>query len=350
MFFKTAAVLAALIAAAPSAFAHRNHDHSPKETIEVQLDEAGISSDSLRALMDEAHHSIELEENGGFLKQYADKFRFKKISLNAFRWYAQHRHQPEVANAAANIALMLLASHTIETVGGLSLATYAAAHDWGWIGKSVMMTIGVTVTVPGLDPLCLLLVGAYGKWPAKMNQLLSKPRIFIVKSFTKAQSLAGVQEGWLAANVAEWRKARFLSRLEKWPGVIQTESVDGHRVFHIENRLGERALSLEFHAHDDAALELESVTVSSSSRGFDRGDWVLNGALKIFGANIYDAVSDIAAAAGDAHALEHLGYVSGSAEIGAGVRHVRLKSDAFPFLKLSDRDLGCEAILLSRAG
>lgn len=346
MFFKTAAVLTALTMAQP-ALAHRNHGHSHKEIIEIPLDEAGISSDGLRALMDEAHHSIELEERGSFLNQYVDKFRFKKISLNAFRWYAQHRHQPEVANAAANIALMLLASHSLETVGGLSLAAYAAAHDWGWLGKTAMMTIGVTVTVPGLDPLCLLLVGAYGKWPAKMNQLLSKPRIFIVQSFTKAQNLAGVQEGWFSANVADWRKARFLSRLERWPGTVQTETVDGHRVFHIENRLGERTLSLEFHGHDDEALALESVTVSS--HGFDPGDWVLSGALKIFGANIYDAVLDIAATA-DAHALEHLGYVRSSAEIGTGVRRVRLNSDAFPFLKLSDRDFGCEALLVERAG
>lgn len=323
------------------AYAHKiggcRHDHqkgSSRFCAEEVVPEGEVSSQQLLRLMDEAHHAIETEgSSSSFFGAWGEKFSFKDIALNAYRWYSAHKQRPEVANASANIVVMLLTSHAMETVGGVGLASFGMGQH-SHLAQFVLTTIGVSVTVPGLDPLCIILVGAYSKWPKAMNRWLTIPRMFVIHGARAALGVAGIPEGYLPAAYADFAKQRFLEQMKKEGHSVVAESVSvDHAVFKIFGT-NESGIELEFAAEPKIGMSLVEIRMSGQPQ---ESPELVRG-LKLFGTNIRELVLDLINGRSQSAA-----YVESTSFSNLYDRSVKIMPGAFPFHSFSEGD--CESLL-----
>jgi hypothetical protein len=317
-----------------------------------EIPTTGLSDADYRELLEEAHEALEGEhhQHAGCCSdstvhthsepnrwsEFKDKFRFKKILINAYRWYWSHQDRPEVANASANIVAMLLASHFTEVVGGNVMVASSASSgfsswtDWG------LATFGVIIQAPGFDPLCLVLIGSYGKWPKTFDRWLTRPRIFAVKLLGASQAFVGIPEGYLAGVLSEYRDKMFQNRFK---GVAI-----GTSTFRILGGDGQRTVDLKMRPGFGGMLELESVEFGSQAQAMNR--IYLSETARAFGANIQALVLEIQDRLEDRKLLElsEQPYIAGLKQSEGDSLTVQVKAGAFPFL--SRAVLNCERQLL----
>lgn len=342
-----AIIVLALFISAPC-FAHRlghshgpgcGHDHQSQGRFCVEeVTEGEVSSRELVELLDDAHHALEgHEEQGSFFKRWREKFRFKPVLLGAYRWYLSRQGRPEIANASANIAAMLLTSHTIETIGGLSLASLGLSQE-SELSQVVLTTIGVSVTVPGLDPLCLILVGAYSKWPQQMNRWLTVPRLFVVHGAKAALNLAQVPEGVVAAYLALWGKDRFLRALHEEGGPLRLTKLSDEQIsIRIFGDDRDNHIDLDFVNHGQVGMSLEEVRLGPGIIYLTKPQ--LAQALDPLGINISEILKDLVFERKGSEA-----YIRDITEMPDGERRVLMLPGAFPFYSLQRED--CEGLLM----
>ncbi|MEZ4813888.1 MAG: hypothetical protein R3A80_01610 [Bdellovibrionota bacterium] len=124
--------------------------------------------------------------------EWIKKFNYKQILLRVLRWSEQKSADPKSKEHVANIAALLLTSHTIETIGGLVMINTGIASDHIW-AKTLGPTIGAAIMTPGLDPLCYILGITYFAMPSTMGKIVYVPRIFIMKSSAFLYKYLGVK-------------------------------------------------------------------------------------------------------------------------------------------------------------
>lgn len=330
------------------ASAHKHHGHHHHHDHEVDLEEIsadGLSAEQYRKLLDEAHHTLEDESATGFSQRWLEKFNFKKILMNAYRWRELHKNRPEVANAAANIVTMLVTSHTVETIGGLTMASAGVGNGFDDPISWLMTTVGVTITIPGLDPLCIVLVGAYGKWPKVMDRWLTYPRLFIVKGTQAAGTLVGLSGKKVAKMAAEKWKARFLQQLSAAGASVNLRMKSGQRAeFTVLGAHEGQSIVLEMKQEPNGAYALDSVHFSPEARAINRV--YLKSLLKPFGANIRSLLIEIGQrwSEGTLSELSHLPYIESVEQNGEGLE-IKVKPAAFPFHSLESKDFTCQELL-----
>jgi len=360
-----ALVLGLLLTGAHAAFAHgshsccgHGHDHKPEsiKIEEIPLD--GLDERQYRQMLDDAHHAI---ESGGLnsqepqgrirrkLRQWRNNFQFTRNFLNAYRWYSSHRGVPYAENAAANIAGMLVTSHALETVGGW---TMAAAGVGGGLDSPVewaMTTIGVSISVPGLDPLCIILVGTYKRWPARMDRALTLPRIFVVRTAKTALGVAGVPEGFLQAVWDEYLKRRFVDQFKASPNLTVRAIMDRDLEFYAYGPRDDQIISLKMQRRADGRQALRSISFSTGVPAMVRT--YTSDLLKPFGKNIREFAleMDKFIGAGKFEAMEKLPYVEKVDRLPWRYT-IFLKDNAFPFYELNEKELTCETLLKSAVG
>lgn len=324
-------ILICFISATGAAFAHGSSDDVTEVT--------GLSTQEYRELIEDAHEAFEGDAHhsgSNWVTEFKEKFKFKKMILNAYRWYWSHQDRPEVANAAGNIVAMLLASHFTEVVGGNMMVASGTAQglaswtDWG------LTAVGVVIQAPGFDPLCLILIGGYGKWPKAFDRVLTKPRIFITKLAGAGREYFGIPEGWLGHVMSRHFDQRFQARfrgVKLAPMAFRIQGADGLRTVDLKMRL---ALN--------GNLELESLEFGPGAKAMNRT--YLKQMVRPFGANIKALVMEI-----DSHLsndeVDHLTdqpYVESVERLSSGAHVITVKAGAFPFLSPAVAD--CEQHLL----
>lgn len=358
---KTILVLA-LFVSQPS-FAHiwgdccQESPEKPKgqvEFIATEVDaDGGLSGDTIQNLFKEAH---DLEHNGPkiywrylnwwnrgiyLISELAKKFdpeEIRNLILNKRRWFFAHRQDPEMANASANIVAMLLTSHAIETVGGLTAASLGSQAD-SEIVKGTISTLGIAITLPGLDPLCYLLGFAYLRFPKKMNQLLTWPRLFVLSARAAAMSVAGapVPIWYLNARADEFVRRQFIQSIKSKLGegrVEVHELSDQQAYFRVFDGRDEY-VDLEFQYDSVAGMSLRSLELSS--RQLNSEQLLKN--LSPFGGNIRHLVNDlIYQYPTSASFIE-----TNSLDEETDRRFVRVKRGAFPFHAMTEAE--CEVLM-----
>lgn len=321
------------------------HHHEPLRADEIPLD--GLTEKQYRQLLDEAHHAIEEHAQGRFIQRWRNNFRFKRNILNAYRWYSSHRGVPYAENAAANLAAMFVTSHALETVGGLALASSGVAAGFDGPAEWLMTTVGVTVTIPGLDPMCLLLVGAYGKWPARMDRMLTVPRLFVVKGARAVQSLAGLPEGFFGRLYGERSKRLFLERFHAQPETMRVRAVMARDFeFHVFGTQVNQEITLRMRRGPDGRQALTSLSFSEGVPAMVGSH--MSRLLKPFGRNIRELglEMDRFIGAGKFEAMDKLPYVERVDRLPWRYT-VYLKDNAFPFHSLDESDFDCESLLVT---
>jgi hypothetical protein len=216
---------------------------------------------------------------------------------------------------------MLAGSHGLEMLAGLGLAANGIAGSGGVEGL-IYTTIGITITIPGLDPLCLLLVGAYRRWPETMDRALTRPRIFVVEKARLLREFAGVPQDW----VARLARRRFLSALRRADHSLSARRLEDSWQFFV----GE-TLSLKFRPVDDGRFGLEEVIFHERS--------LPPAELRPLGMNIRTMLRDLAEGKSSP-------YIRSIENVRSGLKY-QLDAKAFPLVDLDHPD--CVA-LLARVG
>ncbi len=306
---------------------------------EISVD--GITAQRYVQLLEQAHESIEVESDGNFVQRWRDKFRIRQMMLNAYRWYSMHKGRPEVANAAANVTSLLLVSHTIETIGGFALAGMGA--EQGGLAGLTLSALGVSISVPGVEPICYLVVAAYAKWPLTIDRWLTYPRIVVVRGLQKAANVAGFSEVELKEAIDSYLKERFLKQLKARSNSYDLRIRGGSAEFTLFGPELDEEIELRMLPQEDGTQGLASVHFSEAAMALTPAQ--VKKLLKPFGMNVRSMVVEIAehAARGTLDELKGRSYVN-DVRASGGVA-VELQPGAFPFYSMDESD--CEGSLLS---
>ncbi len=266
----------------------------PKATSHVKVeltiaDQKVATSEELKKLMEEAHENLEgEEEEGNFVQRWMAKFNFYRIGLNAYRWYSVKRADPRTADQALNLVLMLLGSHTIETIGGGMLAS-SSVNDTNPLVIAIKTILGIGITIPGFDPLCYALIGAYWRWPQAVNSALHYPRVAVVKSTSLLARYSGMAAvmSWMWEN--EPARAWLEERLKNAePGTYVYEATVEGFDFTFAGESGTLKVTLK---DSGTKLGVARLELKGKVSGRNFREW-----LKLFGWNAADAIREVVGA------------------------------------------------------
>lgn len=127
--------------------------------------------------------SIEGAEQKSFFKTYAQKANLPKVMLGMLRWYETKKS--DYPTIAADLSLLLLTSHSMEMLSGpIGAAWSQSQHLPIWV-TSAIATVGGIISIPGLDPLCMLLGFTYVK-SSKFRNGVGVTRIFLKHAVDKS--------------------------------------------------------------------------------------------------------------------------------------------------------------------
>lgn len=140
--------------------------------------ESGEKPASAQSALDTPEHVVSLGEVFS-KKAWVEKFSFKQILLNALRWYQIEATNEQIKEHVANVILMLSMSHFSEGIIGYQLASLGLKVD-NVVVNTLGLVMGVSIVIPGLDPLCILLGWTYKKIPHLMSKIMYVPRVVIL--------------------------------------------------------------------------------------------------------------------------------------------------------------------------
>jgi hypothetical protein len=267
-----------------------------------ELAKSGPTVEELRRLNEEAHETLEGEEDDRpwwqqffSWKSWREKFNFYKTFTNASRWFAVRGGDVRTHEHVVNLVLMYTSSHLTESAIGATAASWAAdpTNPAHWAVRAAAGVAGFTIIIPGLDPLCLGLGYLYYRFPKTMHTILTPPRFVVVRILGPVTYYTGIQSlaswvGWLLVETEEGSK--FLKRtLEAdTTGVYRWSLKDGRYDVTVLDQRGDKPLArLSLLDDGEGRLDLESVRLWPNAP-FDRAR--LEQALTPFGYNVRSAV------------------------------------------------------------
>lgn len=323
---------------------HGQTSDPEKEAQEIDLH--GVSDNELRELMDNAHHAIE-NDDSTFWEKVKGKANFKKITLNAYRWASENEDRPEVSNARANIAVMLLASHWIETIGGLAMAGYGVSNGLETWSDKLMTVAGLLIPIPGLDPMCIVLMSTYAKFPGPLNRMLTKPRVILLRGASAVNAMAGLPDGWVDSAYSSVSKKKFLQDYLKGGEAYSHRVIFNEYLFQIHGTQPGQTIELTMSRMPSGILALTKVRFSERAPAMVRT--YMGQLLKPFGWNIKSLVLEVdrAIADGKFERLAQQNYIQRVDPLSDRYT-VFLKPGAFPFHNLHESDFNCEAQLMEK--
>lgn len=121
----------------------------------------------IESLLHEAHECMEGGEDEpvrnprDFIKALMENYNFKKLFVNGYRWIQIKKSDPQYRDHALNVVYMLGLSHGLETLSGPLGMMFASQEGASSKTMALIGTVGAIVAIPGLDPLCLVLMSVY---------------------------------------------------------------------------------------------------------------------------------------------------------------------------------------------
>ena len=101
------------------------------------------------------------------LKDWAKSFNLKRSFIKAYRFYDQNKSNAAIKHHLANLAVILPLSHALEMLSGPIMSSVSIANNWPLAVTGAISTVGAVISVPGLDPLCILIFSAYPLKPVQ---------------------------------------------------------------------------------------------------------------------------------------------------------------------------------------
>lgn len=293
------------------------------EAMARDLAASGPTVAELRDLNREAHETLEGEEDDRpwwrklfSWRSWKEKLDFRKTATNARRWFALRGGDVRSHEHVVNLILMYSASHLSETLLGGAAASWAGdpANTAHWFLKAAVTAAGLTIVVPGLDPICIGLGYLYWRFPRAMHVALTPPRFLVVRVVYPAAKYTGVWAllkrvgGWL---VASEQGVKFLHRVlqSDTTGIYRWSVGEGRYDVTVLDAGGVHPLArLELRESGEGGLELERARLWTDAP-LNRAH--LQKALQPFGYDVRSAVFEASDAlrAGKAERLAKRVYV-----------------------------------------
>lgn len=106
------------------------------------------------------------------LQKWLSAFNFKEVGINAYRAFQIKSSQAATRNHAINLLLIVPVAHGLEMLSGPIASTIA--HE---LGASVSTVLGLgaagaIISIPGIDPLCILIFATYPLKPVHATMTL----------------------------------------------------------------------------------------------------------------------------------------------------------------------------------
>lgn len=195
-----------------AAWAHEPARHCDHQ---CQSDIHKITEEFHELLEGGEHHHYSLQESlkklatrRGFV-EWVRSFNLKKTALNAYRVYQVKSANPKIRDHVANLAFVFPLSHAIEMSSGPLLSALSAGAGWPDAVTGAFGVMGAIISVPGLDPVCLLI---YATYPASrsLQNSLTFIRVKTVSMLHFAGTVTGVKKIWQP--IRDWAQKRWSER------------------------------------------------------------------------------------------------------------------------------------------
>lgn len=262
------------ISLSPSAYAHKlgfgqschgtncDHDHEA----EVRLGpEVPLSQDEVQKVIHGSHEVLEGDHSASFLKRWVGAFDLKNKFIDSYRWGSAKSKDPRFKDLVIDSLFLFGLSHLLEVASGPIMLGVGSSQDWP---EWVMYGIGVggaTISVPGLDPLCILIFGTYAK-SENFRKGIGYVRAAIMKPINKTWSAIGMGEA-----LTNLKRLKNVSKLEGLNRISKDENgfLTYYYLYPLENPLIEIAI------HSDAdGTYLQSVAIHKNSLSeLNRGEF-----------------------------------------------------------------------------
>lgn len=139
-------------------------------------------------MIEKTHGVIEGDEGGSFLRNWRENFRFQQKAIDGFRWVSMHRGTPHETLVTDGVFLFGL-THVTEMLSGPIAMSVSVSQGWPeWI-TAIFGGVGTIISVPGLDPLCIITFAIYSKSP-RFQKFIGRIRWGIVRGVTSTLKLS----------------------------------------------------------------------------------------------------------------------------------------------------------------
>ena len=151
-----------------NSWAHQSpvvHSHTVKHSTDAEVQAITQLTHILHQAIEGKHLHIHSVKD--FLKVFGDKeqwvqlLNFHRIARRTMRAFNMESNKNNLANHAKNLALLFPLSHFVEVMTAPAFVALGTIHEF----PSVVIGLGGSllsiIAIPGLDPLCILLLSAY---------------------------------------------------------------------------------------------------------------------------------------------------------------------------------------------
>ncbi|MBY0315803.1 MAG: hypothetical protein K2Q26_09805 [Bdellovibrionales bacterium] len=184
-------------------------------------------------MIEKTHEIIEGDESGSFLRNWRENFRFQQKAIDGYRWVSMHRGTPYETLVTDGVFLFGL-THVTEMLSGPIAMSVSISQGWPeWI-TAIFGGVGTIISVPGLDPLCIITFAIYSKSP-RFQKFIGRVRWGIVRGvqstlkFSRADRL--LQRVFARHDLGLW-----LSRIEHLKEIREDSRGRVDLEFHYEFR------------------------------------------------------------------------------------------------------------------
>jgi hypothetical protein len=148
-----------------------------------------------------SHETIEGDETGKLLEDWKESLNFKKKVIEAIRVNNQFK-QYSTSDILLDSLILFSLSHSLEVLSGPLAVNYGLANDWApWLVYGAGI-IGGIISVPGLDPLCIIIFATY-KSSEHLRKGIKTIRMVVASPFKYAAS---------KLDLKNWAKQFFVER------------------------------------------------------------------------------------------------------------------------------------------
>ena len=273
---------------APSHLLHKNEsrNNTDQETI------------AIARLTHILHHAIE-SEHGHSIKEFLQAFKskeqwmrtlnFQNIARRTVRAFNMESNKTHLKNHVKNLALLFPISHFIEVLTAPTFMAIGTVHEFPAVVIGLGGSLLSLIAVPGLDPLCILL-------------LLSYPLKPVHRSIDAIRSLS---ERSLSGLITTLKLDALLSKTYKYEDRLSfiKQSIENHQLLDVELQTsqGEKKLSLFSRTTGSRILSLKSLWDSTENRFYIQSVWLSSfapsqipkGVFNLFPWNARSAVREV---------------------------------------------------------
>ena len=180
-------ILIVIFTLCKNSLAHQSHDvhsHTVKHNGDVEVQEIAQLTHILHQAIEGNHLHIHSVKD--FFKVFRNKekwaqlLNFHRITRRTLRAFNMESNKSNFVNHAKNLALLFPLSHFIEVMTAPAFVALGTIHEFPSIVIGLGGSLLSIIAVPGLDPLCILLLSTYPLKP--VHKSVNFIRNFVEKS------------------------------------------------------------------------------------------------------------------------------------------------------------------------